>query len=409
MLRPEERFRNLLVGFFAPELREGRADVSPMLSHLVTGDAGERVPCEHAGTIGGTRSLSLRLGRKRRDDGRIVGHDTGRSRRRFGCCGGSLPGLHTGQCPRILAVELRGHPLEPHEVVTEPILGVELRVVEDSKRPLESTLLDNLEQLHVLLAGADRRDLQAAGLAVGKHPVEIEHLEIRLHPLEELAESPGMDMAMMLVVDDADIRDRGVTGTQRFNDLDLILRLAEPATVVVEADGAADLVGRLGYGADPRRFGCHAGFLLVVIGRRPPAPTHPQARLHAVALEDTEDQLRLVIELARKPPSDKLDPLLRNGPHLVVELRNMLGPVVVGVLDDSQPPHHRRAVGRRPGLVVEGDDAPGDEIVPSEELFSRHELVRRGRRRPSHGKRKENNKETGRTDDADHGIPPKVN
>ena len=367
------------------------------------------MPGEDAGTIGCTRPRLLRLGSERRHDRRVVRHDTGRSRRRLGGCGGSLPGLHSGQGPRIFAIELRGHPLEPHDVVTKPILGVELRVVEDSKRPLESTLLDNLEQLHILLAGADRRDLQAAGLAVGEHPVEIEHLEIRLHPLEELAESPGMDMAMMLVVDDADICDRGVTGAQRFNDLDLILRLAEPAAVVVEANGAADFLGRLGYGADPRRFGCNAGFLLICIGRRPPAPAHPQARLHAVALEDTEDQLRLVIELARKPPSDKLDPLLRNCPHLVVELRNMLGPVVVGVLDDSQPLHHRRAVGRRPGLVVEGDDAPGDEIVPPEELFSRHELVRRSRRRPSHGKRKENNQKTGQSDDADHGIPPKVN
>ena len=247
------------------------------------------MPGEDAGTIGCTRPRLLRLGSERRDDRRVVGRDTGGRCSRFGGCGGSLPGLHSGQCPRILAIELRGHPLEPHEVVTEPILGVELRVVEDSKRPLESTLLDDLEQLHVLLAGADRRDLQAAGLAVGEHPVEVEHLEIRLHPREELAETPDMDMAMMLVVDDADIRDRGVTGTQRFNDLDLILRLAEPAAVVVEADGAADFLGRLGYGADPRRFGRHAGLLLFGIRRRAPAPTHPQARLHAVALEDAED------------------------------------------------------------------------------------------------------------------------
>ena len=86
----------------------------------------------------------------------------------------------------------------------------------------------------------------------------------------------------------------------------------------------------------------------------------------------------------------------------------MLRPVVVGVFDDPQPLHHRRPVGRRTGLVVEGDDAPGDEIVASKELFSGHELVGQGSRRPSHGERKKNNQETGQTDDADHGNPPKV-
>ena len=290
----------------------------------------------------------------------------------------------------------------------EPILGVELGVVEDSEGTRKATLLNDPQELQILLPRADRSDLQAAGLAVGEHPVEIEHLEMGLHPREQLAESPGMDMAMMLVVDDADIRDRGVTGTQRLNDLDLILRLAEPAAMVVEADGAANFLGRLSYGADPRGFRRDAGLLLVGIGRRAPAPAHPQARRHAVALEDAEDQLRLVIELARKPPGDKLDPLLRNCPHLVIELRNMLGPVVVGIFHDPQPLHHRRAIGRRSGLVVEGDDAPGDEIVPAEELFSGHKFVGPRHGRHAHGQREENDDETERSMNADHGESPKV-
>ena len=402
MLRPEQRLGDLVVGLFASELRERRADVPAMLPHLVAGDAGECVPGEDAGTVGGTRPFPLRLGRQRRDDGRVVGRDTGRRCRRLGCCGGGLPGLHSRQRPRILAIELRGHPLKPHDVVTEPILGVELGVVEDSEGTRKATLLNDLQQLHVLLPRADRGDLQATGLAVGKHPVEVEHLKMGLHPRKQFAESPGMDMAVMLVVDNADIRDRSVAGTQRLNDLDLILRLAEPTAMVVEADGAANLFGGLGDWPDPRRFGCHASLLLVGIGRRAPAPAHPQARRHAVALEDAENQLRLVIELARKPPGDKLDPLRGNSPHLVVELRNMLRPVVVGVFDDPQPLHHRRPIGRRSGLVIEGDDAPGDEIVPAEELLGGHDLVRRRYCRADRRQHSQQPKSKERTDEADH-------
>ena len=86
----------------------------------------------------------------------------------------------------------------------------------------------------------------------------------------------------------------------------------------------------------------------------------------------------------------------------------MLGPVVVGIFHDSQPLHHRRAIGRGSGLVVEGDDAPGDEIVPSEELFSGHKLdgLRHGRR--AHGQREENDEETARSMNADHGKSLKV-
>ena len=282
MLRPEQRLGDLVVGLFASELRERRADVPAMLPHLVAGDAGKCVPGEDAGAVGGTRSLPLRLGRQRRHDGRVVQWHT--RRRCLRCSGGSLPRLHARKRPGILAVKFRGHPLEPDEVVTEPILGVELGVVEDSEGTRKATLLNDLQELHVLLPRADRGDLQATGLAVGKHSVEVEHLKIGLHPRKQLAESPGVDMAVMLVVDNADIRDRSLAGTQRLNDLDLILRLTEPTAVIVEADGAADLLGGLGDGADPRRFGRHAGLLLVGIGRRAPAPAHPQARRHAVAL-----------------------------------------------------------------------------------------------------------------------------
>ena len=400
MLRPEQRLGDLVVGLFASELRKRRADVPAMLPHLVAGDAGECVTGEDAGTVGGTRPFPLCLCRQRRHDGRVVRWRT--RRRRLRCSGGSLPRLHARKRPRILAVELRGHPLEPDEVVTEPILGVELGVVEDSKGTRKATLLNDLQQLQILLARADGGDLQPTGLAVGKHPVEVEHLEIGLHPRKQRAESPGVDMAVMLVVDDADIRDRGVAGTQGFDDLDLILRLAEPAAVVVEADVTANLFSGLGYGADPRRFGRHAGFLLVGVRRRAPSPAHPQARRHAVPLEDRENQLRLVVELARKPPGDKLDPLRGNSPHLVVELRNMLRSVVIGVFDDPQPLHHRRAVSRRTGLVIKGHDAPSDEIVPAEELLGGDDLVRRRHGRANRRQHCQQPQSKERTDEADH-------
>ena len=126
-----------------------------------------------------------------------------------------------------------------------------------------------------------------------------------------------------------------------------------------------------------------------------------------MALEDAEDQPRLAVELIGKPPAHELDPLRCNRLHLVVELRDVLGPVVVGILDNPEALHHRRAVDRGSGLVVEGDDAPGDEIVPSEELFSGHKLIGPCHGRRAHGQSDEHGEETKRSMNADHGKPPK--
>ena len=51
-------------------------------------------------------------------------------------------------------------------------------------------------------------------------------------------------MAVVQVVDDADVRD--ALRLQSLDDRDLVLRLAEPAAVVVERQRAADLGGLFG-------------------------------------------------------------------------------------------------------------------------------------------------------------------
>ena len=70
--------------------------------------------------------------------------------------------------------------------------------------------------------------------------------------------------------------------------------------------------------------------------------THPQTRRHAVPLDDAEDQVRLVVEFAGKPPAEQFDPLHTKTLHLLVELRDVLGPVVVGIVPIMEGPSQLR-------------------------------------------------------------------
>ena len=65
---------------------------------------------------------------------------------------------------------------------------------------------------------------------------------------------------------------------QLFDDGDLVLGLAEPAAVVVEADRAADFGGLLGDRADTGRFDLHSCLALFFSLRRAAATHDPKLR-----------------------------------------------------------------------------------------------------------------------------------
>ena len=73
---------------------------------------------------------------------------------------------------------------------------------------------------------------------------------MRQHLRQQLGEPIEVLVPVVQVIDEADIRQ-----LQLLDDRELILRLAEPAAVVVEGDRAADLGRFFGDRADAGRFG----------------------------------------------------------------------------------------------------------------------------------------------------------
>ena len=92
----------------------------------------------------------------------------------------------------------------------------------------------------------------------GLHAVEIQRQQVRLDLVEQRRETIEMGMAMMQVIDQAD-----VVELQLVEHRQLILGLAEPAPMVVEAHLAAQFAGRQGQ----RTNRCGRGLDLVGLQR----------------------------------------------------------------------------------------------------------------------------------------------
>ena len=198
--------------------------------------------------------------------------------RRFGISGRFRRAARNSACLRfisailrpragIAAVESLDQPVEPVEVVLQAGLGIQIGVIEDADRPRVAAAGDHLQQRQVEFARTQRQDLLALLLALVHHAVQIQAVQVRLHLLKQRFEAVEVVVAVVLVVDDADVRH-----VQRLEDRQLILRLAEPAAVVVEPDRAADFLRGL---ADRLQMGnfCGNALLLFVadfVGPPPP-------------------------------------------------------------------------------------------------------------------------------------------
>ena len=151
-----------------------------------------------------------------------------------------------------------------------------------------------------------------------------------------------MVVAVVQVVDHAD-----VPHTRRLEPLDdgdLVLRLAEPAAVVVEGERTADPPGLGGEGLELGRGRGDPPFLLGSAHPvTPQVEQDPELRLDAVPLEQVENDPRFAIELTRcHPEGIERDPVPLEGLDLSIEAGNMLGPPVVGEVFEAQPLEHRR-------------------------------------------------------------------
>ena len=115
-------------------------------------------------------------------------------------------------------------------------------------------------------------------------------------------------------------------------------------------------------------FGLDAARLARRPTRRPTAAGDPKLRMDRVPPADVQDQPGFVVERARKPPGVERNALRLKRVDFGVERGNVLGPVVVSEMFESQTMQHRRALLRPAMLRVERHDAPGDQALGSQQI-----------------------------------------
>ena len=104
-------------------------------------------------------------------------------------------------------------------------------MIEDADGAAITRVGDCFDECFVKFALADGNDLFAQLVALFSHAVEVEAQEVGFHFFEHLGEAIDVFMAVMEVVNHADITH--AVFLQCFDDRNLILRLAEPAAMIV--------------------------------------------------------------------------------------------------------------------------------------------------------------------------------
>jgi hypothetical protein len=142
---------------------------------------------------------------------------------------------------------------------------------------------------------------------------------VGFHQGQQGGETIEVVMAVMEVVDEAD-----VGPGELLKDSDLVLGLAEPATVIVEPDRAADPRGFVGDG--PERP--DGRYDLLGLTLRPGCRIRhcdPELGADHVPLQQVEDRAGVRVERGGEPEPDELDPMPLQGLHLGVEAGDVLG------------------------------------------------------------------------------------
>ena len=124
------------------------------------------------------------------------------------------------------------------------------------------------------------------------HAVEIDGQQVRQHFSQQLRQAVEMIVAVVQVVDQPD-----VLQVQMIDDRQLVLRLSEPAAVVVQADLAAEPRGRFGDRPDAVRLGCRCAVCCSAsVGVGPPPPVTQSWVLQAVLAQQVENPPAVVVQ-----------------------------------------------------------------------------------------------------------------
>jgi hypothetical protein len=86
-----------------------------------------------------------------------------------------------------------------------------------------------------------------------------------------------------------------------------------------------------------------------------------------VTTEHFENQFRLVIQGAGKPPGEEANPVAFQGFNFGVESGDMLGAIIVSEPSETKVLEHRSAGFGAALRGVERDNAPGDQVAAGEQ------------------------------------------
>ena len=114
-------------------------------------------------------------------------------------------------------------------------------VIEDADEAGVAAVADQFQKLEIEFTLAEGEDFFVGFVAVFGHAVEVKGEKIGFHLGQELGEVREVFVAVMQVVNHANVGD--AVFFQSFDDGDLIFRFAEPATMIVEGDLAFEFGG----------------------------------------------------------------------------------------------------------------------------------------------------------------------
>ena len=101
-------------------------------------------------------------------------------------------------------------------------------MIQNPDRPLIAAGDDRFDKVDFQVAVANWQNLFARFVACLDHPIKVQAIEVGDHGLQQFGETIEVIVAMMHVVDDADVR-----AVERLDDFDLILGFAKPSAVVI--------------------------------------------------------------------------------------------------------------------------------------------------------------------------------
>jgi len=256
------------------------------------------------------------------------------------------------------------------EIIQQSPFGVFAGVIEDADGTAVAAGTHDAQNLHVLGADTEREDLAALRFTVDVHAIEIEAEQVRQHAWQHSGKAVKMAVAVVQVVNDADVLNP--LPLQCFGDRDGVLWLAAPAAVIVDAHLAAEGRGSLTDDFEPCDLLLEACLLIRLILHCDVAATaaDTELRMHTVALEKFERVLGLCIERAWKPPAKQLDVVLLQCIQFVIPLRNMFRTIVIDEPLHAHLFEHRRSFFGAPFARIKRNDAPCGEIGFVEQIPS---------------------------------------